>query len=367
MFVIASSSLVALFFAFLASRDKFKFGLEVGFFIVTVVAAVRYQYGNDYKTYETLFNSITANDFDLIRVLGKEIFKESGWVIINYIFKPFGFFSLVIALSVFQNCIVYNFLKTNLPKELWVFGVFIYLFNCNLFLLNLSMMRQALAETLVLLAWPFIQSKQKYKIALACAIIYIASTIHTSAILIFPCVLLFLVNKDNVKKFALVFLSLLVIFTIKPNLVNAVLQSFSSIENVDLAIRLYGKSSAVVSYGFGFLLLYMPFFISIYFAFFDDSIKENDLRIILMSLICLLVAPFIQIMPMIGRLTYYFLQFSIVSIPIVYKRIKAPFGWYFGMYYVFIMYYTYMSFFTDPVWVECFYNYRTIFELIELF
>jgi len=85
----------AVSFAFLAKYKNFRYGLEISFFLIFLFLALRYNFGNDYQSYFRCFNEITnSSKIDLNYMqYGRVI--EPGWIILCWLFKPFGFYWLI--------------------------------------------------------------------------------------------------------------------------------------------------------------------------------------------------------------------------------------------------------------------------------
>ena len=97
MYIVIACSLVALLFTYLESTDKLNGGLKLGFFVITFIQAIHYNYGNDYMSYYLDYLSVTSNVFDFDKIVYGNYYKEPGWVLLSWFFKPFGGFFMKIA------------------------------------------------------------------------------------------------------------------------------------------------------------------------------------------------------------------------------------------------------------------------------
>ena len=112
MFVVIICSLIAILFTFLESRGTFPNGMKLGFVLVTILGVIHYDFGNDYMSYYSVYESIKDVPFDFELIMSGDLYREPGWVFLNYLFKPVGgFFMLVAVLSIIQNVIIYNFIN----------------------------------------------------------------------------------------------------------------------------------------------------------------------------------------------------------------------------------------------------------------
>ena len=204
MIVLFSIGVLAVFFAYLGSRKYLKYGLGLSFFVLWVVYAIRYNYGNDFWNYSYHFDEISNyksisqcfNDYEPI------------WNVLMWLFK-YGNFSVFCAfIGLLCNVIIYRFVKNNVPRKWWGLAVFIYVFSPNLYVLSFSMMRQSLAMALFLFSWNYIKQK---KIVVSFLILLAAISIHTSSILTLPFIFIGYAKKIKTTGWVL-FLVLLFIF-----------------------------------------------------------------------------------------------------------------------------------------------------------
>ena len=68
--------------------------MAIGFVIMTILAVIRYDYGNDYMNYYRSYLFIISHDFSFSIEKLTDIFREPGWTFINFLFKPFGIWFL---------------------------------------------------------------------------------------------------------------------------------------------------------------------------------------------------------------------------------------------------------------------------------
>ena len=103
-------NLIALFFSWMTSVNTAKLGLKLAVFTLFVFLSIRYDYGNDYLHYLEIFKEITFYDkFSLDNYARKG--NEVGWIFLNYLFKPLGFFWMQVFLAGFSCFILYRFIK----------------------------------------------------------------------------------------------------------------------------------------------------------------------------------------------------------------------------------------------------------------
>ncbi len=365
MIVLLIVSFIALILTYYASRGDIPFGLEMAFVLVGFVAAIHYNYGNDYKDYVALYNNFSQyEEFDWDYLMLKKIYKEPGWLLLNFLFKPFGFFTLVAFLSVVQNFIYYLLVKTYIPKEWWILGVFIYLFNTSLYVINMSMMRQGLTVSLFVLAWIIWDKTKKIFSPISFVLILIASSIHNSAIVVYPCLLIKFLNRKTAPFYALGVIILFILFFAIPDLVNSLFLQFSDIEDIQRLLLKYEDSSTKLSYGIGFAMMMIPFAAMFFFLTKNENTSTEDLKILALAILAYSIMPFRQSIPMMGRMGYYFTAFSIPAIPIVCKKISYPYVIYFLASYIFLIFVEYWKFFTSETYSKWYMQFHSIFEVI---
>ena len=123
------------FFLTLLARGKYKYLQYIAFALLFVFAAIRYMYGNDYKNYMTMFDmvhrGVSLND-------GEPLFELLCKVMPS-------FYVLIAVTSGFFVFTIYRLITKNLPTNYVWIGMFLFVYNTNLFVLNLSSIRQCIA------------------------------------------------------------------------------------------------------------------------------------------------------------------------------------------------------------------------------
>ena len=126
-------------FAFLAKYKNVMWGLKASFTLIFLFLSLRYNFGNDYKAYlEAFYNNYGYSSIDFF---DKSNQFESGWMFLNYLFQPFGFFAMTAVLAFFHCMVLYNIVNKFVPKKQQWFAVFIYVFNPYFMLVYSSAMR----------------------------------------------------------------------------------------------------------------------------------------------------------------------------------------------------------------------------------
>lgn len=355
--------LVCLVLTHYASRDKFPHGLEICFAIAAFFAAIHYNYGTDYLSYQGIFDDLGKREFDWYYINRKKYFTDIGWLVLCHVFKPIGFLYLVAFVGIVQNVIYYFFVREFVPKKWWVMAVFIYLFSENLYILNMSMMRQGFAASLFVLAFFFIQKVDIKKNLIAVGLVYIAYTIHGAAIFLFPCLLLVFLKKEWAPYVTIPILLLLVILFLCPDVVNNFLLSVEDLEEIEEYRKYYERGEAR-GFSIGIIWRLIPFFVSGYCCLVNKNLTQNELRMIILSMLGFVMIPFSLAIPMIGRMFYFFTPFMMASIPITYRFL--PTKWMISLLGLEILYilYGYWGFFHSPTWMDSYYVFHSVFSVI---
>lgn len=363
MLVILTSSVIALILTYLEVKQVFSKGMLCAFALMTFLACIHYDVGNDYMSYLHHYEEIVRIPFNLTEILEGNVYHEAGWALLNYLFVPFGgFFTMVAVLNLIQNILVYRFIRRIVDRESWAFSVFLYLFMSNHYLLSLSMMRQELVMVVFLSLWPWIKDRKFIRCAL---ILYVCSYVHTSAFILIPFAFWgFLPFKRGVLMSILYFI-IFVLLWFSGSFLNDVMSNLMQFEEVSDYMQTYEDSNKVDSFlGLGFLINLVPFFVFLYYI----ANRKSSLQCrALVGLACIgtFMTPFAQILSLIGRVGMYFGMYQIAALPIAYNAVQNPLIRIGLKAFLFVsILYGYYLFFTEPPYDKYYATFRTIFEVI---
>lgn len=350
---------MALLLTYLESRNRLKNGMKLGFALVTLLGVIHYNYGNDYMAYYDIYKSIVNVPFNFSNVIGGYVYKEPGWALINYAFKPIGgFFMMVAVLNIIQNVIYYRFIKNNVARSWWPVAIFIYLFSSNFYLLNFSMMRQGLVIAVFLAMWKYIKAK-KWHIALVGLIL--AASVHSSALILLPFSFWGFLKMKNGKVWAIIYLVLFFFLWSADDFLNGVFEALIIFEEFQ-EYSYYLNDAESVEFGVGFLINMLPFVVSIYYLMIDKEQTEQNHQLVALATIGFMILPFGQIIPLISRVGMYFGAFSICAFTDSYSIIRNRYmRWIMIGIYVAITLYDYWNFFNNSVYADSYYHFKTIF------
>lgn len=366
MYILLFFSSLTILLTYLEYKCQLKKGMAIGFLIMTIIATVRFDYGNDYMNYYRTYLQIANYDFTLNFAKLSEIYREPGWVLINLLFKPFGkvgFFIMVALLAVFQNYVYYKFIQKYVPSECRWFAVFVYLFNTSLYVMNMSMLRQGLTITILIFCIPFILEKKWFKTIF---IFLLFSTVHNSIKLLIPFAFFGYIKFSKKRPWIIpvIYAISLCIFVMNRDFINQTLMIVSNVREIQEYTDIYIKNDVENSFklGLGFIINLIPFIATIYFLIYSNASQEMK---ILASLACIgsIISPFAQATQMITRIAYYFQAVAVATTPIVYYWFK-PFARNFLIcIYIMIMLYSYWTFFHSPIWYDHYFHFTTLFSM----
>lgn len=364
MYVVFFTSLLALYLTFRDSIYNMRGGTKYGFILITFIAAIHYNYGNDYMSYYTVFKNVTSTPFNWTSLMSKEIYREPGWALLCYIFKYLGgFFTMVAVLNIIQNYIYYKAITTYVPKQYWVYSVFIYLFTINFYVMNFSMMRQGFTVAVFMAMWPLLRDK---KIWISLPLIFCLSFVHSSAKILYPFAFIGYLpqNKKVTTAIALAMAILWVLLFTNGALVEIFFTRILSISDMESYADTYSNANGGGTFGLGALIYLTPFFALLYFLFHDKEQSSEIRYFAIFALFSTVIAPFNHIIHIIGRVAIYFSTFSILSYPIAYSSItNKPIRYLLAGLIGTIIAYDYYLFFGGNGW-EAFKDFHTIFEII---
>ena len=353
---------IAILLSWLARYRRWRVLLSASFVIYTVFLGIRYMWGNDMMNYYLMFDQINSIDNDLFNLnsIDYREGKEYGWIILNILCKPIGFLGMQMVLAVFQNYVVYSFIKRNVTPNWYWFATFLYGFGVNFMVLSASMMRQSLAMMIVLFASPYIAQK---KIIPSVLLVLLAASMHQSALILLPfCFLGYL--KINFKRKNLFWIAgaLILWMILAEKVLSSIVSSLISSETFDNYEVYMGEF--VESSGTGFVFLFNCFLTCMLLAHIRYVSSLEYKNVLILGSLAILFVPLMSFASLVTRLGYYFSLFTIAGYPIIMQN------WIFNKYLKIVVIFfiillnirSFFAFFYSDVWYRSYFEYHTIFE-----
>ena len=349
--------LLCVVLAFLARYKRLSWTFPLAMVILFVFLSIRYYWGNDYEQYIdkfTIYNAIDRFDYS-----DPDERWEVGWILLYRLFKPFGFFSLVIVLSAFEIGVYYWFIKKYVPREWYWFAIFLYVFNPYFMLVHASMLRQALAMGLVLLSIPYIFKK---RFIVAALIIVFASLFHSSAKILLPIVFLGYLNWKMGNKGVIIggvlFFTILLLQNIVLHMVEETLSSLGLSKYVYYLEE--GKETSELATGIGFVYQILMMCMVLYYEKKQD--REIGLLFKLTALSFLFI-PLGFVAQLFSRLGMYLQVPMIATYPHMVRSIDNKIVRV-GTLLLIMAFtvYDFHVFFNSEIYGDFYIEYRTIFE-----
>jgi len=347
----------SVFFAYLTKYKHFKWGFKASFILIFIFLALRYNFGNDYKGYLQAF--IDINKYETIDYFDKMNHYEPGWIFLNRIFKPYGFFAMTAVLAAINCIIYYQLIIKYLPIKFYWLAVFLYIFNPDFMLIHSSAMRQSIAIGLFVFSFDYLYKKDAIRYFLCIGLAYI---FHTSALILLPVYLLGFVNrKINLASGIIIIFIFISLFIFRNNIslnLNQFIESyFNRYETYEGGVKL--------GTGLGFVYSLILFFFILYYDRFQQ--KETAL-LFKLSIIGFLIKPLGFIIMLIGRVGMYFTPATIIVYPILFMNLKKPvYKMIFISLLLFMTIYSFFQFFYSEIWKTDFGSYQTIFSSPAIF
>jgi transmembrane protein EpsG len=304
---------VAVLLAALARFKGSRWGLGAAFGVICLFLALRYDFGNDYGVYESTFSEIAAcaqpSDF------ANPIQLEQGWVYLNWLFRPLGFFGMTAVIAVALTLVYYKLIALYVPRNLYWFAVFLYVFSPSFMLVQSTAMRQSLAIMFFVVSTHFILRRSIWRYTLCIAL---ASAFHFTAIVLWP---VYFLGSPRLRLGAAARMSMIGVFvslvflgdTIGP-LARELIGSYFPRYDV------YQDAGATRT-GLGFLFMGAMLAVLLLFEARQHGGRALQFRI---AAVGLMLAPISLVIEMLSRLGLYMLPATMVAYPLVVKSLREP-------------------------------------------
>lgn len=357
MFETIVIGLLCVVLAYLARYKQLSWTFPAAMMILFVFLAIRYYWGNDYQQYIdkfTIYNSMEWFDYS-----DSDERWEIGWIFLYRLFKPFGFFSLVIVLTAFEIIVYYWFIKKYVPRRWYWFAIFLYVFNPYFMLVQASMMRQTLAMCIVLLSIPYIFKK---RFVVAALIVVFASLFHSSAMVLLPIVFLGYLNWRLGKRGVIIGVSLFLAILVFRTIVFSLLEN--TLSTLGLGKYTYyleeGKETSELATGIGFIY---QIFMMILVLYYEKDQNREDALLFKLTALSFLFIPLGFVAQLVARLGMYLQIPMLAAYPLMVRSIdnRIVRVGILLLIMVFVVY-DFHVFFNSEIYGDFYIEYRTIFE-----
>ena len=358
MFVVIIVGFVAIFFAWLQGRGLYKNGLKISFSFIFLFLALRFNFGSDYPEYLKLFKEV--NIHPSLSIFDNFWKAEPGWIFLNRLCRPIGFFGMTIVLAVLNCYVYYKFFRKFVPPKYYWLAFFLYIFDVSFMMTQLSGYRQNISILLFIFAFDYLYKKDILRYVIC---IGIGAYVHISSLLLFPIFLLGYLNfKVNRKIVFIIILSYIALFVFIKDLL-APINSFISLyfdkyEIYENNIRQIGSGIGVVLTSFLFITI----------AIYSRLQKKENLLLFKIAMLGFLVIPLSIAIPSIGRVGMYFQPALLVVYPLMMSQIKNSIVKYLLLLIILLLtLYNFKLFFENPLWMKSVINYQTILSASKWF
>lgn len=353
-------SSICLLLTYLQDIRHAKRGMLIGFILMTVFLSLRYNYGNDYQSYVTIFQNANSSNWRDLTSMTQYV--ELVWLALCKLFNPLGFQWLIAFHTAFVFFSVYYIIKKYVPRGWWWLAVFFFLFNSNILVTYISMLRQAMAICCFLLA---VDAAFDKKIIFTVLFSTIAITVHTSGLVILPFVLFALITSYiSSSKKMIIYLSVLSAFSlvlmifdssIAERLLSSTMSNFSIFEDKYEGFTTGAKMGTGLGL-FGNMIAFIPCVLYI------KKFTNIELFFILLFFINIVLFPMEYVISMFARIRFYYIAFGIIALPLLMNRTKdRTLRNVIMVIVIFINIWNYYLFFTSTTFIHAYSEYHWCF------
>lgn len=346
------------------NRTDRNYGLISAFVLLAAFLSIRWNFGNDYSHYFDYFQWLKDANIGIGEYYNGRYGMEWGWKVINVLCLPIGFFGMIIVLTCVEYAIIYRFITKYLERQYYWFAVLIFGLSVGLLINSVEVIRQFLAECICLLAFEQLINK---RLPLALGIVFIASLVHISALILFPICLYGYYCYKWVKNynFAIILILVLVIlYLFGRYFLKDILEKMITIDDVFLRYENY-LSIEKKDKGFVTWLrnLYDSMIIIIVVLCGRQQVNRYGLILLNIYIYTYVFEAMGMISVLVSRFCFYFSLVGIVVLPIIFSSIRSRF-WrnLISFSYVLRIAYSFFTLFDMQGWHAAFWEYHTIFE-----
>ena len=336
-----------------AFLQKSYWGLRISFILIFLFLGFRYNFGNDYETYIDLYNRIYENG-DLAFDQKMYVFYEPGWMILNWLFRPIGFFGMILALSLLYSYTLYKLIRKYIPFKYYWVAIFFVVYNPGFILIHSTTMRQTVAILIFLMTIKYINEK---KIVTPIILIFLAALFHYTALtLLIFAPFLYYNRKINFTYGALLFSIYLFLFLFGSRLA----PYFGQLVALFSERYEFYSDKGITNSGLGFLFYSSLFLLTLNL----DKIQDKNVSLFFkIAIVYFMLMPFSLIIEMTSRIGMYFLPAILILYPYIFKTLKHIISKYLFLFGIMIFtMYQFFQFFYSTTYRDYFMEYHTIFS-----
>ncbi len=313
LFYTISNALILLWAALLCfhkpSKSKNLVFVLLAFSQLFLISAFRYDIGFDYQMYAIGFRNMTETGF------GTLTYKdwETGFILFTKVLglipgMDYQWYMIVLSFIAILPAAIFIYKNSEVP---WISTV-LYV-NIFMFFMTMNFLRQMIAVSIVMLAWYFMKKNKFFIFAL---LIIFASFFHQTVLVMLP--VYFLVKmKPCVRELLIYGFILLWFYTASSNVFDLITSFFHE----------EYRDSVFIQQGVSFVYAIFPVFITIaaFVLIKTETINLTNENKYLTNLtfIGTLMMVTMSKHSIIERLSYYFIIFMILLVPVIYQSLKT--------------------------------------------
>jgi uncharacterized membrane protein YciS (DUF1049 family) len=292
----------------------------MSFLPILLLIGLRYRVGTDWIGHVKIYELYSSMPFEDVLARGDDIGSKLIIGLAPHIFNDYKPIFWIYGLLT-----LYPIYKINKNHGFKYLAYSTLVFNLTIFPASLNIMRQCAAAAFALLAFDYLKTQQKFKIATIVCII-IATILHTSALIMLPFLILYRVTRKRRKTYW--WLSILLGTAIAFSLTTVLKDIFAAIGYTEYDYIMTATSN--ISFSLSAILLNTAQYIMMLFVFllYQNSQGKNDSSIIDTKNIFSLVLNG-SIFELVGtatkylsRISFYFSFYQIILMPTMLQNIK---------------------------------------------
>ena len=313
LFYTISNALILLWAAILCfrnpSRSKNLIFVLLAFSQLFLLSAFRMDIGFDYQMYAIGYRNMTSSGFETLTYLD----WETGFILFTKLlgFIPgmdYQWYFIILSLIAILPAAIFIYKNTEIP---WISTV-LYI-NMFMFFMTMNFLRQMIAVSIVMLAWHFMKHNKFIPYAL---LIVFASFFHQTVLILIP--VYFLVKMKPAMRALLIYgFILLWFYTASTNLFDLITTMFHE----------EYRDSVFIQQGVSFVYAILPVFITVtaFILIKTETINLTNENKYLTNLtfIGTLMMVTMSKHSIIERLSYYFIIFMLLLVPVIYQSLKT--------------------------------------------